>query len=565
MEDAELINDNRIPINVYSEAFLCHMGISRNYFQSLEEVPTFIGDDGQEIDLFSVVRLNKPKMVTEGVRPLREGEEPLMEATAGYTMELVLAVDHPEDVNTMVEEPVPLRSVPDADIDPQERDLTSADISEAAADTKAKGEIEEVNFRMKRKRSTSGDGSRSSKKVRHVIFDESSSTEEETMGAPSTTAAKDFTESSPPNVEATGDTYEPVTHVKQSPPKSSPFISSDPSWGDQEPEPKVFVPKWDMPESSQLLNSRECAVFVDNLTPPGRRQMLDEMPVDQLMDELNIVQLADARIEAESANSYAHKLAEEKMSLLVKVDQERAGYTDYKTSCLWVLKYLERAKEKHFAMLDDFRQKVEELLEKWLISHGLRLATMCSLESQEVKQVFRDVVKCALARGKAEAVEELHEQKLLTVPAKQVPGYNKDTYKELIASMERMKVLELPHIARLERYQDYPIDVIMAGLTLARHTTENAEAQPNYFLKPDVAQLQEDLEAHAMRLAKKEGVKGKAILCGVGAAHIPRSDGIPVSVATVSPKDGDLLRKLEGAGESAYQVCDSEQGHCHSV
>ncbi|GJZ12105.1 hypothetical protein Tco_0546864 [Tanacetum coccineum] len=47
MEDAELINENRIPINAYSEAFLCHMGISRNYFQSPEEVPTFIGDDGR--------------------------------------------------------------------------------------------------------------------------------------------------------------------------------------------------------------------------------------------------------------------------------------------------------------------------------------------------------------------------------------------------------------------------------------------------------------------------------------------------------------------------------------
>nr|GFB02898.1 hypothetical protein [Tanacetum cinerariifolium] len=104
-----------------------------------------------------------------------------------------------------------------------------------------------------------------------------------------------------------------------------------------------------------------------------------------------------------------------------------------------------------------------------------------------------------------------------------------------------MKLLELPHIVQLERDQDYPIDVIMAGLTLARHDTEGAEAQSDFFLKPDVAQLQvpifarlrdilnpfalekeiplkESLEAHSMRLAKKKGVKGKAILCGVGAA-----------------------------------------------
>ncbi|GKF76477.1 hypothetical protein Tco_0225921 [Tanacetum coccineum] len=118
---------------------------------------------------------------------------------------------------------------------------------------------------------------------------------------------------------------------------------------------------------------------------------------------------------------------------------------------------------------------------------------MSTLESQEVRQSFRDVVKCALARGKAEAVEELHERRLLTVPA---------AYEEL---------------------------------------------------------------AHAIRLAKKKGVKGKAILCGVGAAHLPRSDGVPVSVATVSPKDSELLGKLEEAGDAAYQVGRSEQSRCHSI
>ncbi|GKF35133.1 hypothetical protein Tco_0108333 [Tanacetum coccineum] len=73
--------------------------------------------------------------------------------------------------------------------------------------------------------------------------------------------------------------------------------------------------------------------------------------------------------------------------------------------------------------------------------------------------------------------------------------------------------------------------------------------------------LKVSLEAHAIRLAKKKGVKGKAILCGVGAAHIPRSDGVPVSVATVSPKDS----KLEEAGDAAYQVGSSERSRCHSI
>ncbi|GKF69237.1 hypothetical protein Tco_0202294, partial [Tanacetum coccineum] len=112
---------------------------------------------------------------------------------------------------------------------------------------------------------------------------------------------------------------------------------------------------------------------------------------------------------------------------------------------------------------------------RWLISHGMRLTAMSTLESQEVKQSFGDVVKCALARGKAEAVEELHEKKLLAVPAAQVPGYNDNAYEELVAAMETMKLLELPHIAQLERDQDYPIDVIMTGLTLARHAVARGD------------------------------------------------------------------------------------------
>lgn len=43
---AEFINTNRIPIRPYPEEFLVHLGISRNYFDSEDEVPTFLDADG---------------------------------------------------------------------------------------------------------------------------------------------------------------------------------------------------------------------------------------------------------------------------------------------------------------------------------------------------------------------------------------------------------------------------------------------------------------------------------------------------------------------------------------
>ena len=50
---------------------------------------------------------------------------------------------------------------------------------------------------------------------------------------------------------------------------------------------------------------------------------------------------------------------------------------------------------------------------------------------------------------------------MLTVPLAEVPGYPGDGYTELVAAMEKMKVFDFPHIAQLERDQDYPISVIM--------------------------------------------------------------------------------------------------------
>ena len=106
-----------------------------------------------------------------------------------------------------------------------------------------------------------------------------------------------------------------------------------------------------------------------------------------------------------------------------------------------------------------------------------------------MRDSFGEVVRCALARGKAEAMEELCEKNVLTMPVAQVPGYNYNAYAELVAAMEKPKVLELPHIAQLERDQDYPIGVIMEGLTLARHMAAGAGEEHDFFLKSDVSQL----------------------------------------------------------------------------
>ena len=148
------------------------------------------------MDLFSVVRLNKPKDVTTGVRPLREDEEPVLESTAGRTMDLIL--EEPEDIPPVALVATPLQSMPSASAQPSETELLSSDSSSEVGIIKLVSETEEESTGMKRKRTAAGDGAGTSKRRRHVIFggDESSSEGLE-KDASSPSAAKDTNPISP--------------------------------------------------------------------------------------------------------------------------------------------------------------------------------------------------------------------------------------------------------------------------------------------------------------------------------------------------------------------------------
>ena len=61
------------------------------------------------MDLFSVVRLEAPQRVAVGVRPLREGETPILQATAGRVVEL--NIPEPEGSPAPVAAP-PVQQVP---------------------------------------------------------------------------------------------------------------------------------------------------------------------------------------------------------------------------------------------------------------------------------------------------------------------------------------------------------------------------------------------------------------------------------------------------------------------
>ncbi|GJV47956.1 hypothetical protein Tco_1438168 [Tanacetum coccineum] len=512
MEDAELINENRIPINAYSEAFLCHMGISRNYFQSPEEVPTFIGDDGRGGCLsFLLPRLVVPKAGDrEGVPFIRMVRSHCWESYQQGAQWNV--VEQPEVESTDVLAPTPLSQCT--------RCKCRAPLARRQQAVVLQRMLMSAEVRF-----------------------EYQFAEEETWMHTQRLLLKEVTETPPPNsvrqrllaILCAG-----VTHLRR---------------------------QFDMVTSSK---SARCVA-------PAESQRFS------------------VNAETESRN-----LARKNWHCLSRVAYERCGKSaEYKASVTGLVSGgdVGRRRRISYAIRIEYDEvllpsHVVAIVERSVRWNVVPYPNIVSLLVLELHLSFKFSHPFLIRRKEAVEAAQLHEKKLLTVPAAQVPGYNDNAYEELVAAMEAMKLLELPHIAQLERDQDYPIDVIMAGLTLARHATEGAEAQPDYFLKPDVAQLQvpifarprdilnpfalekeiplkESLEAHAIRLAKKKGVlKGGRHIIALLVLDIPpflMEDGVPVSVATVSPKDSELLGKLEEAGDAAYQVGSSGPSRCHSI
>ena len=131
-----------------------------------------------------MVKLEKPKQVTVGVRPLRENEQPLLEATAGH-LTVLGPVGHEDSPPLLV---TPVQSVAPT--------VETAHVEEVQAESSDSIEIlkpEVVAQNLKRKGEAGSIGT--SKRRHHVIADEESSTEDETVAAG---AGKETAEASPP-------------------------------------------------------------------------------------------------------------------------------------------------------------------------------------------------------------------------------------------------------------------------------------------------------------------------------------------------------------------------------
>ncbi|GJY85524.1 hypothetical protein Tco_0499550 [Tanacetum coccineum] len=91
-EDMVLLNTCRTPIQRQPELLLCLVGLSRRYFLGDDLYPTFLYDDGHEMDLFNLISAPNPTVIKTGTRQRTTHEVPLLTATTNrvITMEDVV-------------------------------------------------------------------------------------------------------------------------------------------------------------------------------------------------------------------------------------------------------------------------------------------------------------------------------------------------------------------------------------------------------------------------------------------------------------------------------------------
>ena len=132
------------------------------------------------MDLFGVVRVFKPTQVTVGVRPLRDGEESVLQATAGRAM-VIAPKEGSEDVPSVFLEAQPIWSIPSPAPQVPVVELSETSSSKSAETPKTVNELESASQGTKHKQTDVDAGIRGEallflmssppqKKTRHALI-----------------------------------------------------------------------------------------------------------------------------------------------------------------------------------------------------------------------------------------------------------------------------------------------------------------------------------------------------------------------------------------------------------
>nr|GEY31721.1 transposase (putative), gypsy type [Tanacetum cinerariifolium] len=179
------------------------------------------------------------------------------------------------------------------------------------------------------------------------------------------------------------------------------------------------------------------------------------------------------------------------------------------------------------AAFEEFKRYEDDKVEQRCAEMYARLDKLSVDFDEELYLHMLTVIAGRLAQGMSEGLKHSIEHKRDGRDLEDIEAYDPEANSKYVKALHDLKDLKYPLVDQLEKLKDAPIDV--------------RDPKDPWSFKEEIL-LEDAITANISRAKKKK--KKCWVVCrthGVGSVHHARSDGVSVSVPTVSPQGLAIL------------------------
>ncbi|GKD49050.1 hypothetical protein Tco_1278026 [Tanacetum coccineum] len=494
------LDTHRAPIQKQPETLLCLVGLSRNYFLRDDMYPTFLYDDGRDIDLFNLISTPNPTKVKTETRPRAVHEVPLLTANANCVIDMgdTIAASRSSETPSVVEkspldfaseDPPPMitgkgetedqvPAVVSQEAPSTENAVTTKVIPELNLEKEATAMGPLVNKR-RRKRDQSETKANAPPKV--LRKDHASVCLVQNTRGGKSLAAMGLGADPPSYTSTMKDTPAALQNkatVAKDPDseKSTSFTSIGGLPG------SIYQPGWGVTNNCRLDTPNAFQDMVDHIVPPGYFSVLRHLPNDDFLSQYNInmaQQLAMGsqlrlRFEQEAKllkNAVAQEVAKAKNAELVKeLESLRVQFSDLQVSNnplsqqVSTLQAQVTSEERIKAAFEEFKKYEDNQVNSRCAEMNARLDALSIYFDEKLyphmltaiagrrwvighglrlRQAFVDVISAGIAKGMSEGLKHGVEHGKAKLDLAAIEAYDPEADTKYVAALYALKDLKV--------------------------------------------------------------------------------------------------------------------------
>ncbi|GJQ98339.1 gypsy type transposase [Tanacetum coccineum] len=589
VEDVARLDTRRTPIQKQPEALLCLVGLSRRYYLGDDVYPTFLYDDGREMDLFNLISAPNPAKVKTGTRPRAAHEVPLLTVTANRVIDMgepAATTESSGTPSTIKRSPLyfdnenPSQQINEGDgtedqvletgaseVPPTGHASTTGVALNIVIEEEDAADVPLVSKR-RRKRVNDGADANSPPKVLRKDFDVS-------RPAPSTFGGKSFastgleagsTLSAPASQGTPAGTIDPdpLSFVEPQPAPTRDIAESSKGAiiaGDPDSEKSssftsfarspdgIYQPGWGITNNCRFDTPGACQDAVDHMVPPGYFSKLRHLSNEEFLNQYNVNLARQVAMGSQLRLRFEQevrllKKAKEKVAKrdqrihareeeIKKLDQEVQGLCNQTRNLETLLEAEVDMKKAAKANSAELTRELESPRAKFAdlqVNNNQLFQQVSTLEAQvtgeeQIKAAFKEFKKheedkverrCAEMDARLDALSIDFDEELYPHMLTAISDVGEDTPQwicELRPSSSQLKIPVYPEVR---------------------------DPRDPWAFKEEML-LEDAITTNVSRAEKKKKCRVVCRTHGIGSAHHPRSDGIPVSVPTVAPQGLTIL------------------------